>query len=515
MKKTNNKKPSRENREIPEPPELAVVGALVITPAPGTPAAHNRQAKLSDAMSSVEPAPAPAPTIDVVHSVDGMNVAFSPSASKKSSQQGSRLQTPGAVGSRAPAAAVDEPRLLRDRLLDGPSALSPSPAAALSRPPSQYKTSRLRTPVETQPRMRTPASLPKEDDARVPSELVIDMRPPPVVSEDDQTVAALPALVAPLTPGSFRSIPSARKQGVLPGFASSSPLVPASERAPPLPAGAVRMVANRTPTAPNSPIVLTTTRPTPLLLESGVSIDIGSSPLPFSQLAPVVKQRLVQAGYVNVEATLLGDTLQISAKSPVAQLRAELLPPRSRSGSPVPPSSPASPGAVHGAVDGAAGLVAAGSAVVFVSGEVVELGSEPVPFDQLRAVVATSHEQAGYSDVQCAIGDDGMLSATGRSNVDLTAHLPRPTSTHMDMSHPSPPRPLGSTATSDPLPPPEPVLLPDSLLTLSQTTLVALGPEPVPLGALPNLISRKLAQMGYSSVQCSVVGETVRTTDDL
>ena len=355
--------------------------------------------------------------------------------------------------------------------------------------------------------MMTPAALPKEE-----SELVIDTRPPPVVSEDDRLVAAL---VAPLTPGSFRSIPSARKQGVLPGFASSSPLVPASERAPPLPAGAVRMVANRTPTAPNSPIVLTTTRPTPLLLESGVSIDIGSSPLPFSQLAPVVKQRLVQAGYVNVEATLLGDTLQISAKSPVAQLRAELLPPRSRSGSPVPPSSPASPGAVHGAVDGAAGLVAAGSAVVFVSGEVVELGSEPVPFDQLRAVVATSLEQAGYSDVQCAIGDDGMLSATGRSNVDLTAHLPRPTSTHMDMSHPSPPRPLGSTATSDPLPPPEPVLLPDSLLTLSQTTLVALGPEPVPLGALPNLISRKLAQMGYSSVQCSVVGETVRTTDDL
>lgn len=170
--------------------------------------------------------------------------------------------------------------------------------------------------------MMTPAALPKEE-----SELVIDTRPPPVMSEDDRLVAALPALVAPLTPGSFRSIPSARKQGVLPGFASSSPLVPASERAPPLPAGAVRMVANRAPTAPNSPLVLTTTRPTPLLLESCVSIDIGSSPLPFSQLAPVVKERLVQAGYVHVEATLVGDTLKISAKSPVAQLKAELLPP--------------------------------------------------------------------------------------------------------------------------------------------------------------------------------------------
>lgn len=236
----------------------------------------------------------------------------------------------------------------------------------------------------------------------------------------------------------------AESEGMLPGWRPSTPHTPEEHRGRPLPPGVVRMTANLNAPAPSTSAAPASSKDasaprqmphgndakraanansgvapplpiTQLVLTAGVSVSTGTAPLPMSQLPNLIAANLQRAGYVDVQARIIGDNLRVSAHSPPQDIEAGLV-----------QVSAGADGAdaVESVIDEATNSVKPNTTLVFSSGDSVPLGRQPLTLDALPLKVEQQLAERGYVGVATQIDEvSGIVHVRGRRRSEMIASL--------------------------------------------------------------------------------------------
>ena len=330
---------------------------------------------------------------------------------------------------------------------------------------------------------------------------------------------AQPADAPPPRPArdTWRDTAEAHGAGVLPGWISATPTTPDEHRGRPVACGAVRMTANL-PSAPGTatPVFGSTAisratsakgvrtesragrRPVsvaveaadpaataPVLLGTGISVDVGPDNVSIDKLPEVVATGLARVGFEEVDAHFIGDQLRVTARSQPQVLRATLSHTTLPALSAGEPSGPAA----EPTIDAASGTIKSGTTIVFANGETLNVGQWPMPLDKLPAAVEQRLLEAGYSGVEVAFDPHaGTVQARCRSDLDLVANL-----------RSLPTAPVGLAG--------ELGVAGSSVVTLTKAVPVFLGHEACQVADLPALVTKKLKRMGYVDIKATMQGE--------